>query len=686
MAVWRKLAGTAMAAAALGLASAAAGQSKAPLKPETLLNWSFVGDPQIAPDGRRVAYVVTRSADEGTKYAGDVWLAQPGEAPRALTTHPANDRTPRWSPDGRRLAFLSNRSGKSQVWILEAQGEPWQLTDSKTDISGYEWSPDGGRIAFVANPPKPEEKPGEKSKAPVMLTTERLVFRNDGTPGWKSDEINQIWVVSLPAAPAATAARQITTDAFPHEGLAWAPDGRTIYFSTNDTPDPDYSYFDSEILAVAADGSGKPKRVTNRRGPDTDPAVSPDGKWLAYFGSDIGERMKAYEPEVLYVRNLSSGEVRPVQLPHGAGDGMALDAFAPKLPTNNLAWSHDGRSIYFTAAWHGRVRLYRTDSRTLKTTPVEGLAEGHIHSFTLGGGDRVAAVYSTQTAPDDVWLMDGKAPQRLTGHGQANVAPVTLGQPSEHWVPSFDGTRIQYWIIRPPNFDPRRKHPAILYIHGGPHSMYGQGFFHEFQTLANAGYVVIYGNPRGSTGYGGEFGNIIQHKYPGDDAKDLMATVDDAIRMGFVDPERLGVAGGSGGGVLSSWLIGTYPDRFKAAVVERAVLNWASMIGTDISLNMATVWFEDYPWRNPEPYFRRSSISLVEKVKTPALIIHNAEDYRVPVQQAYEYYTSLKLLKKPARLVVFPNSSHGMSRDGTPEQRVARLKLITDWFDGYLKK
>lgn len=681
--VWFRAAACVSALISVWAAPALAQQ--APLKAESLLAWSFVGDPQIAPDGRRVAYVVERAAEEGSKYAGDIWLAQPGAPPRALTTHPAHDRNPRWSPDGRRLAFLSNRSGRTQVWVLEAEGEPWQLTELKTDVQFFEWAPDGGRIALVANPPKVGEKEGEKTKPPVMLSTERLVYRNDGTPGLRPDEINQIWVAPVGAAPAVGEARAITSDAFPHNGLEWSPDGRTLYFSANDTPEPDYAYFESEILSVAADGSAKPRRVTDRRGPDTNPKVSPDGKWLAFFGSDAAEPLKAYEPDRLYIRNLATGETRTAALEHGVGDSMLLDAPAPKLPSTSLQWSRDGRAVYFTAAWQGRVRLYRTDARSLQTQAVPALGEGHVGSFTLGGGDRIAAVYSTQTSPDDVYLISGARAERLSAHGQSNVSAMALGQPSEHWVSSFDGRRIQYWILKPPNFDASKTYPAILYIHGGPHAMYGQGFFHEFQTLADAGYVVIYGNPRGSTGYGGEFGNVIQYKYPGDDAKDLIATVDDAARMGFIDVARLGVAGGSGGGVLSSWLIGAYPDRFKAAVVERAVLNWASMVGTDISLMTTRVWFRDYPWKDPRPYFERSSISLVEKVKAPVLIIHNAEDYRVPVQQAYEYYTSLKLLKKPARLVVFPSSSHGMSREGTPEQRVARLNLIRNWFDQHLK-
>lgn len=684
--MWFRAAAVAVVMATTGGAALAAD----PLKPESLLSWKWPGDPQVSPDGRRVAYVLQTSVEEGAKYAGDIWAATQGGQPQALITHPGDDRFPRWSPDGKRLAFISNRSGKNQVWILEQEGEPWRLTDGVTPVSAFAWSPDGSRIALIANPAKPgEDKPDYKAPKQVALITDRLVFRNDGAPGFRSDDINQIWTVGLPADRSAQKPTQITRDAFPHADLEWAPDGRRIYFTANDNPEPDYAYFDSEILSVAADGGSAPTRVTNRVGQDGDGVISPDGRSIAYFGDDATPPIKAYEEPKLYIKRLGANEApRVVVLPHGAGDAVATDSAPPKVPNNTIAWSADGRSVYFRAAHEGRADLYRADVASLKAERVTRSLNGDLASFTLGGADKAAILYSTPTSPPDIYWLDVRSGRTdpVTRDGARNARLGGVSQVQERWVNSFDGQRIQYWIGTPPNFDASKKYPAILYIHGGPHTMYGKTYFHEFQVLANAGYVVIYGNPRGSTGYGQDFGNIIQHKYPGDDAKDLIATVDDAATLGFIDTDRLGVAGGSGGGVLSSWLIGIYPDKFKAAVVERAVLDWSSMIGTDISLNYSTVWFKDYPWRDRQPYIDRSSISLVEKVKTPALIIHNAEDYRVPVQQAYQYYTSLKLLKKPAKLAVFPNSSHGMSRDGTPEQRVTRLKLITDWFDGYLKK
>jgi acylaminoacyl-peptidase len=677
---------------AIGLGGAADARGPAPLEPASLLTWRWVADPQVSPDGRRVAYVVQSVADEGTKYAGDIWVTSTdgGEA-RPLVTNPANDRSPRWSPDGRTLAFLSNRSGKTQVWILESEGEPWQLTDSITDVGGLAWSPDGRRIAVVGNPPKPgEERPDYKPPHQVVFTTERLNVRNDGSPGFRTDDIGQIFTVALPADRTRVRPVQITHDRFDHGDLQWSADGRTLYFTANDKGDEqDYVRFDTEILSVPADGSSAPVRWTDRRGGDDTPRLSPDGRTMAWIGNDVDvHALKAYDPERLYIRPVAGGEARWVRIPGAAGDGVTTDSSPPRQPNQGLQWSRDGRFVYFRGAWEGRAHLYRLDVRTLKVELASKGFDGDLQAFSVGGAngvERIAALYATPTTPGDLYLVGSAGPRRLTGVGAADVAGAALGEVQERWVNSFDGQRIQYWIVTPPNFDRTRKYPAILYIHGGPHAMYGRTFFHEFQVLANAGYVVVYGNPRGSTGYGGAFGNVIQHRYPGDDAKDLLATLDDATSLGFIDDHRLGVAGGSGGGVLSSWLIGMYPDRFQASLVERAVLDWRQMMGSDIPLIVGQSWFDKFPWEDPEQYRARSSISLVDRVKTPVLIIHNGDDYRVPIGQALDYYGSLKAMHKTAKLAVFPNSSHGMSRDGTPEQRVARLELIVEWFDRWLK-
>ncbi len=683
------------AAVAMGalVGGSAVARGPAPLEPASLMTWRWVADPQVSPDGRRVAYVLQTTADEGTKYTGDIWVVPStgGEA-RPLVTNPANDRLPRWSPDGRTLAFLSNRSGKTQIWVLESEGEPWQLTDSVVDVGAFAWSPDGRRIAYAGNPAKPgEERSDYKPPRQVVFTTERLNVRNDGTPGFRSEDIAQIFTVALSGDRSKVKPVQVTRDAFDHGDLQWSADGARIFFDTNDKGDEqDYVRFDTEILSVPADGSAAPVRLTDRRGGDDSARLSPDGRLMAWIGGDVDPNaLRAYDPDRLYIRTLGSGEPRAVTIPGAAGDGVTTDSAPPRQPNEGLAWSRDGRFVYFRGAWQGRSNLYRADARSLKVELVSKGFDGDLMGFSVGGaagsGERIAALYSTPTQPGDIYLVGPNGPQRLTHVGAANVAAATVADVQERWVSSFDGQRIQYWIVTPPNYDRTKKYPAILYIHGGPHAMYGQTFFHEFQVLANAGYVVVFGNPRGSTGYGGEFGNVIQHRYPGDDAKDLLATLDDAMTLGFIDERRLGVAGGSGGGVLSSWLISNWPDRFQASVVERAVLDWRQMMGSDIPLIVGQQWFARFPWQDPESYAARSSITLVDRVKTPVLVIHNQEDYRVPIGQALDYYGSLKAARKTARLAVFPNSSHGMSRDGTPEQRVARLKLIVEWMDRWLK-
>ena len=680
----------AAAAAALAFAPVATrAESPRRLEPESLLTWKWPGDPQVSPDGSRVAYVLFTAAEKGTKYAGDLWtVPTAGGEPRPLTTHAANDRMPRWSPDGRMLAFLSNRSGKSQIWILESEGEPWQLTDSVADVGPFAWAPDGRRIAYAGVPPKPGEgEPEYEAPKQVFFATERLNFRNDGTPGFRSEDVDQIFTVALPADRSKVKPLQVTRDAFEHGDLQWTADGTRLLFVANDEADPDRAPWEAEILVVPADGSAAPARVTGRRGGDHTPRLSPDGQRLAYFGADVDPaNWLAYDPDRLHLRTLGSSEPpRVVAIPGEAGDGVIGDSAPPKTPGQALAWSADGRHVYFRGAWQGRAHLWRADASTLAVENAASGFDGDLASFSLGGGS-IVALYSSPESPGDLYAVEPGGPRRLTRHGESNLAGIALAEIEERWVDSFDGRRIQYWILTPPGLDRSRKHPAILYIHGGPHAMYGRTFFHEFQVLAGAGYVVVYGNPRGSSGYGAEFGNVIQRRYPGDDAKDLLATLDDAIALGFIDEGRLGVAGGSGGGVLGSWLIGNWPDRFQAALVERAVLDWRQMMGSDIPLVIGRSWFRDFPWADPQDYAARSSISLVERVKTPVLLLHNAEDYRVPLGQALDYYASLKAQGKEAKLAVFPASSHGMSRDGTPEQRIARLKLILEWFDRYLKR
>jgi dipeptidyl aminopeptidase/acylaminoacyl peptidase len=343
------------------------------------------------------------------------------------------------------------------------------------------------------------------------------------------------------------------------------------------------------------------------------------------------------------------------------------------------------------AADRGQDHLYEVDLKSGDFAPRTRFRQGDLREFSVSRNGNVAVTFSSPTRPADIYSFAlptaGDDSWKEVSSVGPSLAPAGGFSPYEEiWFDSFDGQHIQAWVIKPPGFDPARRYPAVLYIHGGPHAMYGTGFFHEFQFLAQSGFVVLITNPRGSTGYGGKFANVIQYRYPGDDYRDLMTGVDRLLERGYVDGKRLGVAGGSGGGLLTSWTVGQ-TDRFAAAVAERAVTNWHSFVGTsDLNYWFVTHWFRDLPWRDSADYLARSPLTNVDKVTTPVLVIHNEQDYRTALDQGLQFYTALKMQKKPAKLAVFPDSSHGMSREGRPSQRVARLKLIGEWFAEKLKR
>lgn len=691
---------TVLLAATAGLPAAAAPSA---LPPASLRDFVWVSDPRLAPDGQRVAFVQTRVDAVKDDYATSIWLADGSAAPRPLTFEPADALSPRWSPDGRRLAFLSKRSGRPQIHLLElGGGEAWQLTDDALGTASFSWSADGRRIAFVSRAPTPDEPaaaPPEpdagQSKPPYV--TERLTTRADGRPAWLSPRRAHLWVVATDRGPKAAATR-VTSGGFDDGAPSWSADGATLYFSAIRKPDADWAGNDTEIYAVPSDGSREPVALTNRRGPDDNPTVSPDGRYLAFTGFD-DERRQSHNVTHLYVLDTTTLERRELArgLDRSVGDAVIAD-MGVKDEGLRLVWRADSKAVYFVSADRGATQLYEAtlDGRYRALT---ALAAGDLRAFDVAADGRAIVTHSAPAGPVELYAFRlAAAPRRaawqsLTTFNAALVARAGFVPYEELWLPgaapsvtAFPGHAagerqwIQGWLLKPPGFDPGRRYPLVLYIHGGPHTMYGTAFFHEMQVLAHAGNLVLLTNPRGSTGYGEAFANVIQYRYPGDDFHDLMAAVDYVVARGAVDPARLYVAGGSGGGLLSAWTVG-HTDRFRAAVVERAVTNWHSFAGTsDLNNYFVTHWFRGAPWKDSADYLARSPLSYVENVRTPVLVIHNQDDFRAPLDQGLQFYTALKELKKPARLAVFPDSSHGMSRDGRPNQRIARLGLILDWF------
>ncbi len=669
---------------------------------ESLLGWQFVGDPRISPDGKHIAYVhvsVNRAKDA---YDRDLWMADADSGPRQVTSGTHDDEMPRWSPDGTRLAFASNRSGKRQIHVLDLQGgEPWQLTTDEEGVGAYAWSPDGKRMLFTSSialagdagyePDAAKESAADAARAKPAFVTERLIYRNDGTPGYRRVQRSHIWIVPADRGPKQSA-RRVTSGDFDAEGPAWSSDGKTIYFSAVRREDAEYAAEDSEIFSVPSDGEPTLTALTQRRGPDAAPLPSPDGKWIAYLGFDQSEPFRSSSVTNLYVMRPDGSQSRQLaaSFDRNVGESMLVDAAAPRVGGDRIAWTADSRRLLITAADRGQSQLFQVDVAKGDLAPLTTFPQGDLREFSVGRSGVVAAVFSAPTRPAEVYSFALSAPAhenwREISHHTAALAPANGFSPYEELgYDSFDGRRIQGWLIKPPGFDAARRYPTILYIHGGPHAMYGTSFFHEFQVLAQAGFVVLITNPRGSTGYGGEFANVIQYHYPGDDFRDLMAGVDLLVARGIADADRLGVAGGSGGGLLTSWTVGQ-TERFAAAVVERAVTNWHSFVGTsDLNYYFVTRWFRDFPWRDSADYLARSPLSRVDNVKTPVLVIHNEADYRTALDQGLQFYTALKMLKKPAKLAVFPDSSHGMSREGRPSQRVERLNLIEGWFEERLK-
>lgn len=654
------------------------------LGPGSLKDWQFVSDAQIAPDGTRIVYVLTRVDIERDTYDSDLWMIEGEQEPHPVVSGADEHAAPRWSPDGGKLAFIASAGERPQIFILDPRdGSTWPLTAAPAGVRSFAWSPDSKRIAYVSNTPA-----GEARVSGSALVTEQLIFRTDGGTSLRSVLRSKLFVTDA-TAPRATPVGPLTDGAADPSEPTWSADGQWVIYSALPGSDKAAIERDTDLYRVKADGSRAPERLTRRRGPDDDPVVAAATGTRAWSGYDVGDAPRSATSRQLYVMQPNQPQPHALlpEFDRNVGETLLSDATSPGGGRLRLAFSADGRRILFVAADRGVARLYegRVEDGTVRS--LSDQLQGDLTEFSVADSGRVAAVFGSPTQPYEVWTRHEKTGRwsQRTAHALSKVGDVFLSPYEEILIPSFDGLPLQAWLLKPPHFQPERKYPLILYVHGGPHNLYGEAFFHEFQVLAGAGFLVLIVNPRGSTGYGQEFANVIQYRYPGDDYRDLMTVLDSVAGRGYVDTGRLGVAGGSGGGLLSSWTI-SQTDRFAAAVVERPVTNWISMVLTsDRGAFIAHHWFRDYPWRRAGDYLEHSPIMLVERVSTPVLILHSQEDFRATVDQSVQYYTALRMLGKPARLAIFPRSSHSLWYDGPPQQRVQRLALILDWFKEKLR-
>ena len=644
-----------------------------------LFGLQYASDPQIRPDGRVLAYVRTSFDIMTDRARQSIWLidVETGEQ-TPLVAGAGTHTSPRWSTDGHRLAYVSTaEGGRPQLYARWMQsGQTAKLAELLSAPADLAWSPDGRWIAFSMFTPDEAAKLGEAPEkpkgadwAPPLEVITDLTYRSDAE-GYLKPGYRHAYVVAAEGG----APRQLTFGAFNETGpLAFTPDGGHLLLTGNRTDGWRREPVNTEIYEVAL-ASGAIRPLTSRVGADRAAGISPDGRTIAYLGFD--DRLLSYQNTELYVMDRDGGNPRSLT---GELDRTIAEAH----------WAADGRSLYVRYDDRAVTRIARVDL-TGRIQPVaDGLSGGSLDrpytggDFSVAKDGTVAYTSGTPQSPPDVSVTRRGKTRRLTQLNAGLFADKTLAEIRPLAVTSsFDQRPIDAWMALPPNFDPAQKYPLILEIHGGPYAAYGPVFSTDVQLYAAAGYVVLYVNPRGSTSYGREFANLIHHKYPSEDFDDLMSAVDTAIAQAPVDPQRLYVTGGSGGGVLTAWIVGR-TERFRAAVTQKPVINWAStVLTTDVYTYMPKYWFAKLPWEDPESYWKYSPLSLVGSVKTPTLVLVGDQDFRTPVSDSEQYYQALQLKGVPTGLVKVPGASHG-GLTARPSQSAAKASAILAWFERY---
>lgn len=639
----------------------------------------YAGDPQISPDGNQVVYRRTGFDIMKDRSKGNLWLvSSDGSKHHKLTSREVNERGAKWSPSGDRIAFTSSEGEGSEIYIYwTATGTVAKLTQLENGPSNIAWSADGKQLAFTmkvnAKSPvlaKMPAKPKGAKWAAAPRITDRLKHEADGT-GYLKPGFTHIFV--LPAEGGTP--RQLTSGSLNHRSnLSWSPKGDKIYFSANRNPNWEYEFRNSEVYAINTTTS-LVQTLTDRNGPDRSPKLSPDGNLIAYIGYE--DKVQTYQTRKLQIMNSDGSNKRVVS--------KSLDR-----SISSAVWANDGKGLYVQYNDLGLTKLGYLSLNGKLTKLVDNLGGTTLGrpyasgSFSVSNNNKIAYTISYPDRPADVAMVDksNKKPRIVTDLNEDLLGFKQLGVVDEIWYKSsVDGRDLQGWMVYPPNFEKDKKYPLIVENHGGPILNYGPFFSAEIQLYASAGYIVFYPNPRGSTSYGEEFGNLLYNNYPGDDYHDVMDGVDAVIARGKVDPEKLYVTGGSAGGIMTAWIIGKN-NRFKAAVVAKPVMNWISKtLVADNYYGYADTRYPGQPWENFENYWKFSPISLVGNVETPTMVMVGMNDLRTPPSEAKQLYHALKIRKKETVLVEIPGASHGIA--AKPSNLITKIAHTLAWFEKF---
>ena len=648
-------------------------------EPIDVFDLEYVSNTQISSNGDRVLYQRNFNDIMTDESFSNIWLINyDGTNNRPITTGNFKDSSPKWSNQGDKFIFKSNREGKSQIFLYDLNNNSIQkLTNFQYSIESTQWSPDDNYILFssfidserdtlIEMPDKPK---GAKWNDPPVEISD-LNYRYDSSGFRKPGEVQFFTIPVNGGTP-----RQISNikpEKRAGQGV-WLGNDKII-FSANLNEDSDYNTNNSEIYVLNLD-SGEHKALTSRNGPDYIPKVSHDNSKIAYLGYD--DEYLGYQQNSVYIMNSDGSDKYKIELDIDRN-------------ISNIYWSGDNKKIFFQFDDKGITKIASTTLDGKFKTEVDevgGLSFSRPYSggfFSLSKNNRYSFTYGTAYNPADLAVGYKGSKKRLTNLNKDLFDYKKLGNVEEIWFKSsYDGKMIHGWIVKPPNFDSSKKYPLILEIHGGPHTNYGFHFSSEVQLFAAKGYVVLYTNPRGSTSYGKEFGNLIHHNYPSQDYDDLISGVDFVIKKGYIDESNLFVTGGSGGGVLTSWIVGK-TDKFSAAVVAKPVINWYSFVLYADNIGyFYKYWFKDFPWDDPESYLKRSPISYVGNVKTPTMVLTGEKDYRTPMAESEQFYAGLKLNKVETMLVRIPNANHGIA--SKPSNLIAKVNAIIAWFEKYKK-